>query len=106
MDTAAHGVIYFSLGTVFDCKAGIPTSVKRDLVKMFGELKQTVIWKCDGQDLEDIPKNLFLLKWAPQTSILSKYLLNIYLRFGTFYDTSVTTLMGSIIRVNLRYIYI
>lgn len=71
MDTAEHGVIYFSLGTMFD-PTTIPISLKRALVKMFGELKQTVIWKYDGEDLVDLPKNLFVLKWAPQTSILSK----------------------------------
>lgn len=71
MDSAEHGVIFFSFGTVFD-SAGIPMSVKRSLVKMFGELKQSVIWKYNGQDLEDVPKNLFVMKWAPQTSILSK----------------------------------
>lgn len=71
MDTAEHGVIYFSFGTLFN-SAGMPVSVKRALVKMFGELKQTVIWKYDGEDLEDIPKNLVVVKWAPQTSILSK----------------------------------
>lgn len=71
MDTAEHGVIYFSFGSVFDCKV-LPMSMKRALIKMFGELKQTVIWKCDDQALEDIPKNLIVLKWAPQASILSK----------------------------------
>lgn len=76
MDTAEHGVIYFSFGTLFDTTS-IPTSVKKALVKMFGELKQTVIWKYNGEDLVDIPKNLFVVKWAPQTSILSKYL-NLY----------------------------
>lgn len=71
MDSAEHGVIYFSLGTFFKSK-DFPRSVKKTLIKMFAELKQTVIWKYEGQDLKNLPKNLVILNWAPQPSILSK----------------------------------
>lgn len=72
MDSAEHGVIYFSLGTVFQSK-DMPRLLKKKLIKMFGELKQTVLWKYEGQDLKNLPKNLVVLNWAPQSSILSKY---------------------------------
>lgn len=39
---------------------------------MFGNLKVTVIWKYE-EDLKNVPKNVHILKWAPQTSILGKY---------------------------------
>lgn len=70
LDEAKDGVIYFSMGSNLKSK-DLPDSVKRDLVKMFGQLKQTVLWKFE-EDLKDLPKNLHIIKWAPQPSILSK----------------------------------
>lgn len=76
MDNAKEGVIYFSLGSIWKSK-DIPKPVKEGLVKIFGELKQTVIWKYEDDDLKLLPKNLHTVKWAPQTSILGKYKQNI-----------------------------
>jgi glucuronosyltransferase len=67
MDDAKHGVIYFSMGSTWKSK-DIPKRVKNGLLKMFGELKQTVIWKYED-DLPGTPPNLHV-KWAPQQSIL------------------------------------
>lgn len=50
----------------------MPTSVKEGLVKMFGELKYPVIWKYE-EELENLPKNLKIVHWAPQQSILGRY---------------------------------
>lgn len=69
MDNVEHDVIYFSFGSVF-----ISSSTPVSVIKMFGSLKQTVVWKYDGPDLDgwmEVPKNIFVVKWAPQTSILS-----------------------------------
>lgn len=71
MDNAEHGVIYFSLGSDFKSE-DFPKTMKKKLLQMFGKLKQTVIWKYEGHDLMDIPKNLVIMDWTPQTSILSK----------------------------------
>lgn len=70
MDNAKHGVIYYSMGSIWKSK-DMPEGIKRDLLKVFGELKETVIWKFE-EDLPNLPKNVHVLKWAPQTSILGK----------------------------------
>nr|QNS26330.1 UDP-glycosyltransferase UGT40AK4 [Ostrinia furnacalis] len=69
MDNSKDGVIYFSMGSTWNSK-DLPESVVEGLVKMFGELKQTVIWKFEA-DLPNLPKNLHITKWAPQPSILA-----------------------------------
>lgn len=46
--------------------------MKMGLLKVFKELRQTVIWKLEAE-LTDIPKNVHILKWAPQQSILCKW---------------------------------
>lgn len=70
MDESKDGVIYFSMGSNLQSDSW-PENVKSDLLKMFGNLKQTVIWKF-GVDLPNLPKNVHVLKWAPQPSILGK----------------------------------
>lgn len=72
MDNAKEGVIYFSMGSIWKSK-DIPKPIKEGLVKIFGELKQTVIWKYEDDDLKHLPKNIHTVKWAPQTSILGRY---------------------------------
>ncbi|XP_059051675.1 UDP-glucosyltransferase 2-like [Achroia grisella] len=69
MDNSKHGVIYFSMGSTWQSK-DIPKHVTEGLLKVFGELKQTVIWKYE-EDLPNLPKNVHTLKWAPQHSILA-----------------------------------
>lgn len=72
MDNAKHGVIYFSMGSNLKSK-DIPKVIKENLLKVFGELKQTVLWKFE-EDLPNTPKNVHILNWAPQQSILGTYL--------------------------------
>ncbi|XP_026735870.1 UDP-glucuronosyltransferase 2B2-like [Trichoplusia ni] len=69
MDESKYGVIYFSMGSNLQSDSW-PENVKSDLLKMFGSLKQIVIWKF-GVDLPNLTKNVHVLKWAPQPSILA-----------------------------------
>nr|AEW43163.1 UDP-glycosyltransferase UGT40A1 [Bombyx mori] len=69
MDKAENGVIYFSMGTMVKSKT-LPEELKRNLVDMFGNLKQTVIWKFE-EDLDGLPNNVHIVSWAPQQSILA-----------------------------------
>lgn len=71
MESAKNGVIYFSMGSNLQSKE-MPDELKMSLLKMFGGLKQTVLWKFE-EVLPDLPKNVHILKWAPQPSILSKF---------------------------------
>ncbi|XP_026735995.1 UDP-glucuronosyltransferase 2B10-like isoform X2 [Trichoplusia ni] len=80
MDNAKHGVIYFSMGSFFKSKH-LPQSLVRGLVKTFGELKETVLWKFE-EDLTDLPSNLHILQWAPQASILAHPNLKFFITHG------------------------
>lgn len=73
MDEATNGVIYFSMGTILKSR-DMPQVLKNDLIKVFSRLKQTVLWKFE-EDFPYLPKNVHVLKWAPQQSILSKFCL-------------------------------
>ncbi|CAG9793379.1 unnamed protein product [Diatraea saccharalis] len=69
MDNARNGVIYFSMGSMLNSTT-FPSKLKKGLLEMFGGLKQTVLWKFE-EAVPDLPKNIHIVQWAPQQSILA-----------------------------------
>ncbi|XP_023949334.1 UDP-glycosyltransferase UGT5-like isoform X1 [Bicyclus anynana] len=69
MDESKDGVIYFSMGSMLK-SSEIPDDIKNGLLEVFGVLKQTVIWKLE-QVIPNVPKNVHVVTWAPQQSILA-----------------------------------
>ncbi|KAJ8711853.1 hypothetical protein PYW08_008807 [Mythimna loreyi] len=92
MMSAKNGVIYFSMGSNLKSKDW-PEQMKVDLLKMFGELKQTVLWKFE-EDLPNVPKNVHILKWAPQPSILSHPKCVLFITHGGLLSTTETIHYG------------
>nr|XP_021191136.2 UDP-glucosyltransferase 2 [Helicoverpa armigera]XP_021191137.2 UDP-glucosyltransferase 2 [Helicoverpa armigera]WRX06273.1 UGT40F2 [Helicoverpa armigera] len=80
MDSAKHGVIYFSMGSNLKSK-DLPDELKQGLLKVFGGLKQTVIWKFE-ENLPNTPKNVHIVQWAPQQSILAHPNLVLFVTHG------------------------
>ena len=64
-----HGVIYVSFGSVLKAKE-MSESNRKMLIKVFGGLKQKVIWKWETEEMSDKPANVKLSKWLPQQDIL------------------------------------
>nr|WEU75320.1 uridine diphosphate-glycosyltransferases 40AP4 [Glyphodes pyloalis] len=88
LDNAKHGLIYFSMGSNLRSK-DLPDQVKRDLLKMFGALKQTVLWKFE-EVLPDMPDNVHILNWAPQPSILAHPNCVLFITHGGLLSTTET----------------
>ncbi|CAG9793355.1 unnamed protein product [Diatraea saccharalis] len=80
MDEAKHGVIYFSMGSNLQSK-DMSDNMRDSLLKMFSGFKETVIWKFES-DLENVPKNIHLTKWAPQQSILAHPNIKMFITHG------------------------
>ncbi|XP_053615680.1 UDP-glucosyltransferase 2-like [Plodia interpunctella] len=80
MDKSTDGVIYFSMGSTWQSRF-IPKEVTEGLLKTFSEFKQTVIWKYEA-DLLNLPKNVHIVKWAPQPSILAHPNCHIFISHG------------------------
>ncbi|GBP15238.1 UDP-glucuronosyltransferase 2B13 [Eumeta japonica] len=92
MDKAKEGVIYFSMGSNLKSK-DIPDKMKKEFVEMFGQLNQTVIWKFE-EALPDLPKNVFILEWAPQQSILAHPNCVLFITHGGLLSTTETVHYG------------
>nr|ANI22006.1 UDP-glycosyltransferase 40M2 [Spodoptera exigua] len=86
MDNSKNGVIYFSLGSFLQSKT-LPRKLIKEMLKMFGELKQTVIWKFEDNSLEDVPKNVQIVNWAPQPSILAHPNIKMFLTHGGLFSS-------------------
>lgn len=71
LDGAAHGVIYFSLGSMLQAKT-LPDDKRDAFLQAFSELPQRVLWKWEADTLPGKPKNVWTEKWYPQNDILSK----------------------------------
>lgn len=72
---AKDGVILFSLGSIVKAK-NMPESTRKAFINVFAKLKQRVIWKWEVETMEDLPKNVKLIRWAPQQDILGAYYLD------------------------------
>lgn len=48
----------------------LPSNIQDALQKAFSELPQRVMWKYDGEVMENKPKNVMIKKWFPQRDIL------------------------------------
>ncbi|XP_046972213.1 UDP-glucosyltransferase 2-like isoform X2 [Vanessa cardui] len=92
IDDAKHGFIYFSMGSNLRSKH-LPAEVKQDLLNMFGELKQTVLWKFE-EDLPNLPSNVHILKWAPQQSILAHEKCLLFITHGGLLSTTESIHFG------------
>lgn len=69
IESAEHGVVYFSLGGNIKPSA-MEEERKLDIVKALSSLKQKVIWKFDDESLSVDPKQFMIRKWLPQYEIL------------------------------------
>ncbi|GAB6026700.1 hypothetical protein CHUAL_013210 [Chamberlinius hualienensis] len=75
-----HGVIYFSLGSVTKGDA-MPLEMRNKMIETFSRLPQRIIWKYE-KDIPDLPKNIKLMKWAPQNDLLAHPNMKLFITHG------------------------
>ncbi|XP_022815547.1 UDP-glucuronosyltransferase 2B15-like [Spodoptera litura] len=80
LDNSKNGVIYFSMGSNLKSK-DLPDELKKGLLEVFGGLKQTVLWKFE-ENLPNQPKNVHIVQWAPQQSLLAHPNLKLFVTHG------------------------
>ncbi|XP_037038181.1 UDP-glycosyltransferase UGT4-like isoform X2 [Bradysia coprophila] len=81
MDEAIHGVIYFSLGSNIKSKH-IPADQQIEILNVFRKLKQTVLWKWDGQVADGKPNNVYVSAWYPQDDLLAHPNVKLFITHG------------------------
>merc|ERR1719510_2663052 len=69
VDSAEHGVIFVSFGSVLQASK-MPEHKRKMILNVFAGLKQKVIWKWEVA-MPDAPDNVLISSWLPQTSLLA-----------------------------------
>jgi UDP:flavonoid glycosyltransferase YjiC (YdhE family) len=81
LDGAKHGAIFFSLGS--NAKSTfMPKEKVEVLMKVFGKLKQRVIFKWETDSLPGQPDNVLTGKWLPQDDILAHKNMKLFISHG------------------------
>lgn len=70
LDNSKHGVIFFSLGSFLQASA-MPKEKLQVFLEVFGKLKQDVLWKFEDESIKNLPSNVKIQKWLPQSDILA-----------------------------------
>lgn len=70
LDDAHNGAIFFSFGSNIKSSQMHPEKLAI-FRKVFGRLKQRVLWKWDGEHMYGKPDNVMVGKWLPQDDILA-----------------------------------
>ncbi|KAM3962159.1 UDP-glycosyltransferase UGT5-like [Aphomia sociella] len=92
IDNAKNGLIYFSMGSNLKSK-DLPDNTKKSILKMFGELKQTVLWKFE-EVIPDLPENVHIVQWAPQHSVLAHRNCVLFITHGGLLSTTESIHFG------------
>lgn len=71
MENSPDGVVLFSLGTNVN-SSDLPTQKIESILKGLSRLKENVLWKFEAQ-LDNVPPNVKIMKWLPQSDILGKW---------------------------------
>ncbi|XP_028900260.2 UDP-glycosyltransferase UGT5 isoform X2 [Zeugodacus cucurbitae] len=81
LDGAEHGAIYFSLGSQVQSK-DMPLKKLQIFLKVFGQLKQRILWKFENDSIANLPSNIMVKKWLPQNDILAHPNIRVFIAHG------------------------
>ncbi|KAL7735231.1 hypothetical protein ACLKA6_016140 [Drosophila palustris] len=86
LDEAEHGAIYFSLGTQVR-SADFPPEKLKIFLGVFGSLQQRILWKFEDEKLPNLPPNVLVQKWMPQSDILAHPNVKVFISHGGLFGT-------------------
>ncbi|KAI5706750.1 hypothetical protein M8J75_010991 [Diaphorina citri] len=70
MDSATRGVIYVSFGSLIR-PSRMSDGMRTLLVTAFSRTGLTVLWRYEGDSIENLPGNVHIRKWIPQQDVLA-----------------------------------
>lgn len=72
----------------------LPPEKRNAILKAFSRLKQDVLWKFEDDTLPDLPKNVKISKWLPQSDILAHPNLKLFITHGGLLSTTEAVTRG------------
>uniref|UniRef100_A0A034VF45 UDP-glucuronosyltransferase n=1 Tax=Bactrocera dorsalis TaxID=27457 RepID=A0A034VF45_BACDO len=86
LDEAEHGAIYFSLGSNVESK-DMPPAYLKIFLDVFRSMKQRVLWKFENESIINLPPNVMVKKWMPQSDILAHPNVRVFITHGGLLGT-------------------
>lgn len=93
LDSADHGVIYISWGSMIRATT-LPDEKREAILKALGQFKQKVLWKWENETLPNQPQNVLIRKWMPQKEILCHPKVHVFMGHGGLLGTSEAVYCG------------
>uniref|UniRef100_A0AAG5DJ22 UDP-glucuronosyltransferase n=1 Tax=Anopheles atroparvus TaxID=41427 RepID=A0AAG5DJ22_ANOAO len=86
IEEATDGVIFFSLGTNLR-SADLPPEKLTVILEVFGTMKQRVVWKFEDEHIKNLPPNVLVRSWLPQSDILGHRNVKVFITHGGLLGT-------------------
>ncbi|XP_008191816.1 UDP-glycosyltransferase UGT5 isoform X4 [Tribolium castaneum] len=102
INESAHGVIYFSLGSMIKGHT-FPDEKRSEFLKAFGRLPQRVLWKWENETMSGKPDNVMIQKWMPQLDILCHPNVKAFISHGGLLGTTEAVHCGVPVVVMPQY---
>ncbi|XP_067633316.1 uncharacterized protein [Eurosta solidaginis] len=93
LDEAEDGVIYFSLGSQIQSK-DLPQEKLNIFLDVFRNIKQRILWKFESDSLKNLPINIMIKPWMPQTDILAHPNVRAFIAHGGIFGTQEAIYYG------------
>ena len=65
----------------------MPKEKLQFFLDIFSKLKQRVLWKFEDESIKNLPKNILIKKWLPQTDILAHRNVKLFITHGGLFGT-------------------
>lgn len=65
----------------------MPPDMLRLFLRVFGSLKQRVLWKFEDESIGQLPPNVMIRKWLPQADILAHRNVKVFITHGGLFGT-------------------
>ena len=74
--------------------AQMPQETRKRILKAFSRLRENVMWKLEEDTMTDLPKNVRIEKWLPQSDILAHPNLKLFITHGGLLSTTEAVTRG------------
>ncbi|XP_059056274.1 UDP-glucuronosyltransferase 1-2-like [Achroia grisella] len=86
LDTSENGVIYVSFGTTVST-TDLPTDKLQMFMNVLSEMPYNILWKSRKNQFSDIPRNIKVLEWVPQSELLKHPNMKLFITQGGIHST-------------------
>lgn len=86
LDGATEGAIFFSLGSYVQ-SSDMPKDKLKAFFEVFRNLKQKVLWKFEDESMTNVPRNVMVRKWLPQSDILAHPKVVLFITHGGMFGS-------------------